>query len=365
MRTFIFCLLIISFTFVNGVFLSNVNAQTKELKITKFQIKNPAEITRYGELSITVDGKEKIISDHTDNAWIINEGKEIVYSGSDGAGGFENEGQSLWIYNAKYDRKQKILSAYFMIDAFGEKRLSNSKLALLVKMSDGGLGASYFAVVDPTRGEVFFRQQAELLEISGDKITLGFYNDWENMYREDVSEQMIPDRKKFKPFKKETHDLKKILNNEVIYNENSFTKYSTENENLKRVEIYLWRVNDVIPNRNFVLSSVYRYVNPKAPLCPTLEALFGEVKNDEEDYGFSSPTFGLEFEGVVLKNGTAIVKISQPPNERNYGTLGPFIFLDVVKKTAMQFPTVKKVKICAIGETFIDAELDKPFPKCN
>lgn len=366
MQKVIFCLLVMSLLFINdGLFFKNVNGQTNDAKITKFQIKNPAEITRYGELWITIDCKEKLISDSTKNAWIVNAGREIVYTGSDGAGGYENEGQSLWIYDARFGGKRKILSAYFMIDAVAEKRLSNGKLLLLVRMSDGGLGASYFSVVDPTRGEIFFRKQVELLDISGDTITLGFYNDWENMDCSDKPDMVIIPERKLKPSKKETHDLTKIINNEVIYNENSFTRYSEKNENLKRVKIYLWRANDIVPNRNFVLSPVYRYVNPKVPLRPTLEALFGEVKKYEADYGFSSSTFGLKFEGVTIKKGTAVIKISQSPNDRNYGTLGAFIFVDAVKKTAMQFPTVKKVEICRIGETFIDAELAKPFSKCK
>jgi len=49
-------------------------------------------------------------------------------------------------------------------------------LALLVRMADGGLGGSYFAVVDPKRGEVFFRRWAELKRIDGDRLTLGLYH---------------------------------------------------------------------------------------------------------------------------------------------------------------------------------------------
>ena len=73
----------------------------------------------------------------------------------------------------------------------------------------------------------------------------------------------------------------------------------------------------------------------------------------------------MKFEGVVLKNGTAIVKFSQPPNETNYGSLGPMIFAEAIEKTAKQFPTVKLVKNCAIGETAIDSELDRPFLRCK
>ena len=35
-----------------------------------------------------------------------------------------------------------------------------------------------------------------------------------------------------------------------------------------------------------------------------------------------------------------------------------------IQMTARQFPTVKRVEICAVGETPIDAQLEKPFPRC-
>lgn len=348
----------------------NLSAQENN-KISEFQIKNPGESTHFGELVIEVDGKEITISDYSNEAWIVEKGKAIVFTGADGQGGYENEGQSLWMYNAVTKQKSKILSHYYMINAFGERTLSNGKTVFLVKMSDGGLGASYISVIDPERGEVFSRQQAEFIEIKGDKVTIGFYKegDWEGMWREDVSEQLIPKRKNPRPFKKETFNLSEVINNDVIFNENVYeilyVNNDGKNRSLKKVQIYLWRVNDVIPGRNYILAPVNRYVNPKAPLKPTLEALFGKLRKDELDYGFSNPTFGLKFEGVSIDKGTAIIKISQSPNNRNYGSLGPFIFLDAIKKTAKQFPTVKNVKICGVGETYIDAELEKPFPNCS
>jgi spore germination protein GerM len=101
-----------------------------------------------------------------------------------------------------------------------------------------------------------------------------------------------------------------------------------------------------------------------APLRPALEALFTGPTKEEEAKGLSSSTFGMRFEGVTLTNGVALVKFSQPANETNYGSLGPAIFAEAIEKTARQFPTVKKVEICAVGETLIDSQLEKPFPKC-
>ncbi len=356
-------------TILTVIFLSSLSqtllAQDTELKVTKFQIKNGSE------LYITINGKEKKLADSATEAWIIDGGKKVVYAGRDGAGGYENEGQSLRIYEIKYDFTRKILSQYYLIDAVAEIKLPNNKTVLLVRMSDGGAGNSYISVVDPNRGEVFFRKLAEIINVKGNELTLGIFKngDWDDDFENPTKEfkrenEMFLKSSKPKHYKTEKYNLNTILNKEVIFNENSFLQFEDDRKGLKQVKIYLWRVNDEFQNQSFVLSPVFRYVDPKAPLRPTLEALFGEVREDESEYGFGSTTFGMKFEGVVLKNGTALVKFSQPANQTNYGSLGPFIFLKSIEKTAMQFPAVKKVKICAIGETFIDSQLDKGFAKC-
>jgi hypothetical protein len=78
-------------------------------------------------------------------------------------------------------------------------------------MEDGGLGASYVAVVDPWRGEVFFRRWARILSNKGDIIVLGFYReaDWGDEF----------EGKKVRPYKRERHDLKTLLRRRVIVNQ--------------------------------------------------------------------------------------------------------------------------------------------------
>ena len=41
------------------------------------------------------------------------------------------------------------------------------------------------------------------------------------------------------------------------------------------------------------------------------------------------------------------------------------MFVKAIEMTAKQFPTVKRVEICALGETLIDSQLEKPFAKCS
>ncbi len=132
------------------------------------------------------------------------------------------------------------------------------------------------------------------------------------------------------------------------------------------VKIYLQRtLIDPSGATSDEIAPVTRRVDAAAPLRAALEKLFAPAITAEEDrLNYYSSTFGMKFEGVTLKNGTALVRFSQPPDETNYGSAGPGIFADAIERTALQFPTVRRVRICAIGDTLIDSELVEPFPRC-
>src|SRR5262245_11125496 len=89
----------------------------------------------YGPLFVTVGEGEKKITDQAQQAWIINNGRHVVYSSSDGAGGFENEGQSLHLYDVDSGTHKRIMSEYFLVDKVEEAVTSTKKRALLVSMS--------------------------------------------------------------------------------------------------------------------------------------------------------------------------------------------------------------------------------------
>ena len=193
---------------VSTVYVPARNAQTLEPRATKVRI---AMRDIYGELFVTIAGTEKKVTDQAQQAWIINGGRHVVYSSNKGAGGFENEGQSLHVYDVGTGNHKRVMSEYFMVETVKEVITSNKKRALLVTMEDGGLGASYLAVVDPWRGEVFFRRWVRILANKGDTIVLGFYRerDWEELQT----------GKKVRPYKTERHNLKSLLRRRVIVNE--------------------------------------------------------------------------------------------------------------------------------------------------
>ncbi|MDX6694464.1 MAG: hypothetical protein QOF02_2067 [Blastocatellia bacterium] len=167
----------------------------------------------HGPLYVTIGGAERKIADEAIAAWIIQGGRQVVYSGRDGAGGFENEGQSLRSYDARTGKRRKLMAEYVGITKVEEATTSGNGTALLLEMADGGLGASYVAVVDPRRGELFFRRWAKIISRQGDIIVIGYYReaDWDKL-NEDANARL-------KPYKRERHNLNTILSSgRVIFN---------------------------------------------------------------------------------------------------------------------------------------------------
>jgi len=205
-------------------FPSMVLAQRRQTVATNFRLEQIYGNPMAKRLYITVNGRERKISNQALLAWIIDDGKSVAYSWTDGSGGFENEGQSLRIYDLRTGRIRKVLSEYMMIIALTPVRLTTGQLALLIKMGDGGLGGSYFAVVDPKRGEVFYRRWAEVTGVNGDRITLAFYKpeNWEEINSARPAQEEDPNTvistTKVKPIKVERHDLKRVLSLPVLHN---------------------------------------------------------------------------------------------------------------------------------------------------
>ena len=223
-------LLFLAITFFGMCVLGmpTVSAQTlppqKNQIATSYRIKGPEGFA--GELYITVGGKSRKIGEDAILAWIIESGSEVVYSASDGAGGFENEGESLRVYDVNSGRIRKILAEYEGVEAVMETKLTTGETLLFVRLVDGGVGASYFAIVDPKRGEIFHRNNAEPISVNGDSILLAFYrsDDWDAINKErgwfshPNPNKVIQKIPKVKPYKTEEHDLKRELKNRVIYN---------------------------------------------------------------------------------------------------------------------------------------------------
>ncbi|HQU82693.1 MAG TPA: GerMN domain-containing protein [Pyrinomonadaceae bacterium] len=132
----------------------------------------------------------------------------------------------------------------------------------------------------------------------------------------------------------------------------------------KQVDVKIFLQKDVDLPNNMVRTdwvTVKRPANADLPLRSALEWLFKPQLTDEEQkQNIYEVDYGMKFEGVTLKKGTATVKFSET-DKANFGTSSGGIFYDAIQKTAKQFRNVKRVKICVIGETGLDGEYDKPI----
>lgn len=189
----------------------STDRQAAQALITKARV-DRSEVAFQGPLYVTINGTESKIADVALDAWVIDGGRQVVYSGRDGAGGYEDEGQSLRVYDARSGKIRKVMSEYVAVDDVTEVKTAGGKIALLVTMSDGGLGASYLAIVDPARGEVFFRRWVRLLSRKGDIITLGHYRegDWEKFHENKNA--------RVRPYKTEKVNLSAALKRRVMIN---------------------------------------------------------------------------------------------------------------------------------------------------
>ena len=133
------------------------------------------------------------------------------------------------------------------------------------------------------------------------------------------------------------------------------------------VKIYLQQdvdLPDHIVRTDWV--TVKRPADSKSPLRSALEWFFDmKMTAEEEKQNIYSISYGMKFEGVKLKNGVATIRFSET-KQSNYGTMSGAIFEYGLQKTAKQFRAVKRVKICVVGETNMDAEYEETiFHRCK
>ena len=168
------------------------------------QIASQARVTSDdgGPVWATIDGHDKQIAPFGYKAWVMDDGRLVAYS-SKGAGGFESEGQTLYVYNVKAGAAHRIISAKFEITGVQRAESTAGKAAYLVSMEDGGLGATHIAVVDPPRGQVFHQDGATFARVEKGGFTVNWYRD------EDWAK--LANHAEVEPTKSKRFDLDEVL----------------------------------------------------------------------------------------------------------------------------------------------------------
>lgn len=196
----------------SGLYAMPTNVSKSQALVSKVRVDKQTD-SYTGTLYATINGKEKKLAEPVIEAWVIDGGRKVAYSMRDGAGGFEDEGESLRVYEAQTGKIKKVMSEYYSVTEVTEVKTASGKVALLVKMADGGLGADYLAVVDPSRGEVFFRKWVRLVSRTGDIINIGHYRE------DDWSTFQDNQNAKVRPYKTERFNLNSLLKRPVIVNQ--------------------------------------------------------------------------------------------------------------------------------------------------
>ena len=119
-------------------------------------------------------GDTLVVGDSAVHVWKFGSGSLVAFSGLDGAGGYENEGQSLTVVDVATGARRRVVSDYYAIVRV-ELLESAGRRTLLVHMRDGGQGSLHVTVVDPKRGQVFRARQA-VARISDGRIIVSTYD---------------------------------------------------------------------------------------------------------------------------------------------------------------------------------------------
>jgi hypothetical protein len=161
---------------------------------------------RAGTVWAVLDGQQITLGTDAVLAWVLADGRFVAWSGTDGAGGYENEGQSLHLHDTLSGKTHKVMSERYEINRVSSHLLSTGRWALLVEMSDGAVDGDHFAVVNPERGETFFAKMAIRVALEGDLLTLGYLP---------ATQLVLPPDQRI-PNQTQTFDLKTLLEDPLV-----------------------------------------------------------------------------------------------------------------------------------------------------
>ena len=146
--------------------------------VTRVAVRRDTSTFGVGPAVVTLaSGETVVVADSAYRVWTLGRSSLVAVSGLDGAGGFENEGQSLTVIDVATGTRRRVVADYFPIVRVQFLESAGHR-ALLVHMRDGGHGSLHVTVVDPARGQVF-RALNALGRIDGDRIFIAGFGDGE------------------------------------------------------------------------------------------------------------------------------------------------------------------------------------------
>lgn len=125
---------------------------------------------------VTAEGDTITVDSTAGVGAIISGGREVAYNGLDGAGGYENEGQSLRVVDLSTGEHRVVMREYTQVREIREVPMPSGDALLVVRMEDGGAGMSHIAIVDPSRGQLYRAPRSLVASIDGDTLELHSWN---------------------------------------------------------------------------------------------------------------------------------------------------------------------------------------------
>jgi hypothetical protein len=137
-----------------------------------------AQVRPDGGLVLSRNGeKQTVVPRSAAKAWVLKDGKTVLYSFREMKQGYEGEGEALFLYDPASKKKIQLLSAHYIIDKVFELTTAGGKTLLCVTMSDGGLGANHIALVNPERGTVFANPMSRFEKVEPNRIVVAEWGD--------------------------------------------------------------------------------------------------------------------------------------------------------------------------------------------
>ena len=120
----------------------------------------------------------------------------------------------------------------------------------------------------------------------------------------------------------------------------------------KTVQVYFFNSSSETEANPLGLVAVGRQVPAAAPARPAIEALLGGPSETERAKGFRAlDSHGLRLQKLVNRGGAWTVYFVSAGGKTWPGTLSPARFEQAVKRTMLQFPTVKSVTVYVDGRS--------------
>lgn len=101
---------------------------------------------------------------------------------------------------------------------------------------------------------------------------------------------------------------------------------------------------------NLQMLSVERDVDANSPLRSAIEAQLAGATEEENSQLLYSPVSGINLLSVRVKNKTAYAHFTRTGAEA-FDKIDALRFRNAVRKTALQFPSVRRIEICLDGDS--------------